>query len=142
MSLFTIKIETRGGLSVRVFLHRIVFNLKTVMSLPLQAAQTFVGNIGWSSIKTLHQPPFKFFWFFSPKEKNTKNFPPIHPHIISIIEAVRMPSIVKLKSEKRRIYLPLLPGLCLTYSRKVIRLASEAMSVPAPPILTPTSSSA
>jgi hypothetical protein len=37
------KKETRGGLSVRVFLHRIVFNLKTVMSLPFQAAQTFVG---------------------------------------------------------------------------------------------------
>ena len=66
------KKETRGGLSVRVFLHRIVFNLKTVMLLPFQAAQAFVGNVGSSPIKKLDQPHRKFFWFFSFK-KRTRN---------------------------------------------------------------------
>ena len=63
------KKETRGGLSVRVFLHRIVFNLKTVMLLPFQAAKTLVGNIGSIYVQTLLQHHRKVFCFFFSKKK-------------------------------------------------------------------------
>ena len=62
-------------------------------------------------------------------------------YIIAAINAVRIPRNAKLKTENFTIYAVLLPGLCFTYSRKVIRLASDAISVPAPPMFTPTRSS-
>ena len=43
----------------------------------------------------------------------------------------------KLNTEKSKTYFFEPPGLCLVYSRKVIRLAREEISVPTPPILTP-----
>ena len=46
----------------------------------------------------------------------------------------------RLKIENKPTYLSVLSGLCFTYSLKVIKLASEDISVPTPPILTPTSS--
>lgn len=48
----------------------------------------------------------------------------------------------KLNAEKVRIYFKVLPGLWLVYSLKVIRLARDAISVPVPPIFTPTRRSA
>ena len=45
----------------------------------------------------------------------------------------------KLNAEKRRIYFPAFPGSRFVYSRNVIKLASEEISVPTPPIFTPTS---
>ena len=48
----------------------------------------------------------------------------------------------KLKSENFAMYFPALPGLCFMYSRKVIRLARDAINVPTPPMFTPTSKSA
>ena len=48
----------------------------------------------------------------------------------------------KLKRENKRIYFPILFGSCFAYSWKVIKLASEEISVPVPPILTPTSKGA
>ena len=46
---------------------------------------------------------------------------------------------VKLIAVKSPKYRSALPGLFEVYSLKVIRLAREAMRVPVPPILTPTS---
>ena len=48
----------------------------------------------------------------------------------------------KLKREKRSRYLPVFFGSRREYSRKVIKLAKEEMSVPTPPIFTPTNRSA
>ena len=60
------------------------------MSVSLQIAQTLVGNIGSSYVRTLFQPPFKFFAPLSPKEsgKNASysysnlipNLTPPHAH--------------------------------------------------------------
>jgi hypothetical protein len=63
MSLFTIKIkkETRGSLLSACFFLALILNYRSGMSLWLTVAQTLVGNIGSGSIKTLDQPPFKFF---------------------------------------------------------------------------------
>ena len=52
---------------------------------------------------------------------------------------VKMPRNAKLNAENKRTYFPVFPFVFEVYSRKVIKLASEAMSVPAPPIFTPTS---
>ena len=46
----------------------------------------------------------------------------------------------KLMAENSTMNRPVCPLTCFVYSRKVIRLASDATSVPAPPIFTPTSS--
>ena len=46
----------------------------------------------------------------------------------------------KLNAEKSNKYFFVDFGLCLVYSRKVIKLASEEMSVPQPPIFTPSKS--
>ena len=54
--------------------------------------------------------------------------------IINTVSNIRNP---KLNSEKSLIYFIALPGLCFVYSLKVIRLASEEISVPTPPIFTP-----
>lgn len=43
----------------------------------------------------------------------------------------------KLNAEKMPIYFPLFPGLCEQYSLNVIKLASEDISVPTPPMFTP-----
>ena len=59
------------------------------------------------------------------------------PHIIA--NAVKMIKNPKLNAENNAIYLPALLGLCAVYSRKVIRLARDAMSVPVPPMFTPKS---
>ena len=48
---------------------------------------------------------------------------------------------IKLISENLATYEKVLPGFRLVYSRNVIRLASEAISVPVPPIFTPRSKS-
>ena len=48
----------------------------------------------------------------------------------------------KLKRENKSTYLPTFCGSCLEYSPKVIKLASEEMSVPTPPIFTPMSKGA
>ena len=53
----------------------------------------------------------------------------------------RIPKKPKLNKENKPIYFRVLPLLCLVYSLKVIKLANEAMSVPAPPILTPINNS-
>lgn len=45
----------------------------------------------------------------------------------------------KLNAENKRMYFPVFPLLCFVYSLNVIRLARDAISVPVPPILTPTS---
>lgn len=62
-------------------------------------------------------------------------------HTTSIITAVNMIRNPKLNAEKSPIYLSALPELCFVYSLKVIRLASEEISVPTPPIFTPSKSS-
>ena len=46
----------------------------------------------------------------------------------------------KLMAENRAMNRPACPLMCFVYSRKVMRLASDATSVPAPPMFTPTSS--
>ena len=46
----------------------------------------------------------------------------------------------KLMAENSTMNRPGCPLMCFVYSRKVMRLASEATSVPAPPMFTPTSS--
>ena len=51
---------------------------------------------------------------------------------------VKTPKKAKLNAEKSSKYFPPFPGLCFVYSRKVIKLANEEMSVPTPPIFTPT----
>ena len=61
--------------------------------------------------------------------------------IIASIEKVRINTKPKLKIEKSPIYRQDFPGLCFIYSRKVIKLAREAINVPAPPMLTPSKSS-
>ena len=53
--------------------------------------------------------------------------------------SIRTPKNAKLNAEKSSKYFPDFPSLCLAYSRKVIRLAKEDISVPTPPIFTPTS---
>ena len=58
-----------------------------------------------------------------------------------IVVSVRMIKNPKLRAEKSPIYCKVLPLTCDVYSRKVIRLAREEMSVPTPPILTPRSNS-
>lgn len=52
----------------------------------------------------------------------------------------RTPRKPKLMAENSTMNRPVCPLTCFVYSRKVIRLASDATSVPAPPIFTPTSS--
>ena len=47
----------------------------------------------------------------------------------------------KLNAEKRPIYERVFPLTWVVYSRNVIRLASEEISVPAPPMFTPSKSS-
>ena len=47
----------------------------------------------------------------------------------------------KLYAENFRIYESVCPGDCFVYSLNVIRLASDAISVPAPPMFTPSNSS-
>ena len=61
---------------------------------------------------------------------------------IFYIHAVKRVSIIKnpkLNAENTAKYRPPFLGLCFTYSRKVIRLANEAINVPTPPIFTPKS---
>ena len=61
---------------------------------------------------------------------------------IFYIHAVKRVSIIKnpkLNAENTAKYRPPFFGLCFTYSRKVIRLANEAINVPTPPIFTPKS---
>ena len=52
-------------------------------------------------------------------------------------ESVKIIKKAKLNAENNAIYLPALPGLCEVYSRKVIKLASDEISVPTPPMFTP-----
>ena len=60
-------------------------------------------------------------------------------YIIKSITVVNIIKNEKLNKENRPTYLAVLFGLCLTYSLKVIKLASEDISVPTPPTFTPTS---
>ena len=55
--------------------------------------------------------------------------------------SVKIIKNAKLNAENNAIYLPALPGLCEVYSRKVIKLASEEIKVPTPPIFTPSNNS-
>ena len=55
---------------------------------------------------------------------------------------VKIPKKAKLNAENKSMYLPTLCGFLEVYSRKVIKLASDDMSVPTPPIFTPTRSGA
>lgn len=59
-------------------------------------------------------------------------------HTRSIQNAVRTIRKLKLNAEKDAIYRPVLPGLRVLYCLSVIRLASDAISVPTPPMLTPS----
>lgn len=56
----------------------------------------------------------------------------------SITRIIKNEKLIKENSPR---YFNFLFGLCLIYSLKVIRLASEAISVPTPPILTPNNKS-
>ena len=60
--------------------------------------------------------------------------------IQSVMATNRTPRKPKLMAENSTMNRPVCPLTCFVYSRKVIRLASDATSVPAPPIFTPTSS--
>ena len=51
----------------------------------------------------------------------------------------RMIKNEKLNAEKIAMYFPAFVGLCAVYSRKVIKLARDAIRVPVPPIFTPKS---
>ena len=59
---------------------------------------------------------------------------------IKLCIVVKMPKKAKLKAEKSNIYFHAFPCVFDVYSRKVIREAREEISVPTPPILTPTRS--
>lgn len=48
----------------------------------------------------------------------------------------RRPKLTAENSSRKR---PVCPVTCFVYSRKVMRLANDATSVPAPPMLTPMS---
>ena len=58
----------------------------------------------------------------------------------NVMAASRMARKPKLMTENSARNHPGCPLTCFVYSRKVIRLASDATSVPAPPMFTPTSS--
>lgn len=63
----------------------------------------------------------------------------IYKNIITdIVRTIRKP---KLNAENKPIYCAVFPFTCEVYSRKVIRLASDEIRVPTPPIFTPRSSS-
>ena len=61
-------------------------------------------------------------------------------HIYKISKPIAPSTITKPKLNAVNLarYEPALPGLCTQYSRKVISDASEAINVPAPPMLTPS----
>ena len=52
-------------------------------------------------------------------------------------KASRIPKKAKFMTEKRTMYFFAQPGLWARYSRKVMRLAREAINVPQPPMFTP-----
>ena len=64
-----------------------------------------------------------------------------YKRLISNWNPVKINKNAKLNAENKAIYLPVFPGLCFPYSRKVIRLAREEISVPTPPIFTPNNKS-
>ena len=55
------KKETRGSLLSACFFLALILIYRTRMSLWFTISQTSLGNIGSSYVRTLHQPPFKFF---------------------------------------------------------------------------------
>ena len=74
-------------------------------------------------------------------KKSAHNGRLFHIIFINIIAPVKTITKPKFTAENRPMYCIVTPGLCFMYSLNVIRLANEAISVPAPPMFTPSNKS-